>query len=160
MLKTFLLYSQRITAFFNVKNKWKAVQQADERAGFARLSWRVSGRWAGRCRGAQLASIRQMSGQVSRGSAGKYQADERAGVEGLSWRVSVWCAGRSRASYRSYVFQFLKSLLSIFILSRIQRTAQHLYNLYIVTYVKLLSQNDNILNKIYINYDAIKVYYF
>ena len=49
------------------------------------------------------ASIRQMSGQVSRGSAGEYQADERAGVRGspgeihsderagvarLSWRVS------------------------------------------------------------------------
>ena len=33
-----------------------------------------------RCRGAQLASIRQMNGQVSRGSAGEYQADERAGV--------------------------------------------------------------------------------
>ena len=33
-------------------------------------------------------SIRQMSGQVSRGSAGEYQADERAGVAGLSWRVS------------------------------------------------------------------------
>ena len=48
----------------------------------------------------------------------------------------------------------------MFILSRIQRTAQHLYNLYIVTYVKLLSQNDNILNKIYINYDATKVYSF
>ena len=42
----------------------------------------------GRCRGAQLASIRQMSGQVSRGSAGEYQADERAGVPRLSWRVS------------------------------------------------------------------------
>ena len=35
-----------------------------------------------------LASIRQMSGQVSRGSAGEYQADERAGVARLSWRVS------------------------------------------------------------------------
>ena len=35
--------------------------QADERAGVERLSWRVSGRGAGRCRGAQLASIRQMS---------------------------------------------------------------------------------------------------
>ena len=33
---------------------------------------------------AQLASIRQMSGQVSRGSAGEYQADERAGVARLS----------------------------------------------------------------------------
>ena len=39
-------------------------------------------------RAAQLASIRQMSGQVSRGSAGDYQADERAGVARLSWRVS------------------------------------------------------------------------
>ena len=32
--------------------------------------------------------IRQMSGQVLRGSAGEYQADERAGVARLSWRVS------------------------------------------------------------------------
>ena len=31
---------------------------------------------------------KQMSGQVSRGSAGEYQADERAGVTRLSWRVS------------------------------------------------------------------------
>ena len=37
---------------------------------------------------AQLASIRQMSRQVSLGSAGEYQADERAGVARLSWRVS------------------------------------------------------------------------
>ena len=29
---------------------------------------------SGRCRAAQLASIRQMSGQVSRGSTGDYQA--------------------------------------------------------------------------------------
>ena len=35
-----------------------------------------------------LASMRQMNGQVSRGSAGEYQADERAGVARLSWRVS------------------------------------------------------------------------
>jgi len=35
-----------------------------------------------------LASIRLMSGQVSRGSAGEYQADEWAGVARLSWRVS------------------------------------------------------------------------
>ena len=33
--------------------------------------------------------FRQMSGQVSRGSAGEDQADERAGVARLSWRVSV-----------------------------------------------------------------------
>ena len=37
---------------------------------------------------APLPSIRQMSGQVSRGSDGEYQADEQAGVAGLSWRVS------------------------------------------------------------------------
>ena len=37
---------------------------------------------------AQLACIRLMSGQVSRGSAGEYQADERPGVARLSWRVS------------------------------------------------------------------------
>ena len=36
----------------------------------------------------QLASIRQMSRQVSRGSAGEYQEYERAGVARLSWRVS------------------------------------------------------------------------
>ena len=38
---------------------------------------------------APLASIRQMSGQVSRGSVAEYQADERAGVARLCWRVSV-----------------------------------------------------------------------
>src|SRR5574340_1456198 len=61
--------------------------QADERAGVARLPCSVPGRSAGRCRAAQLASIRQMNRQVSPGSAGEYQADERAGVAGLSWRV-------------------------------------------------------------------------
>ena len=40
-----------------------------------------------RGRAAPLARIRQMSGQVSRGSAGEYQADEQAGVAGLSWQV-------------------------------------------------------------------------
>src|SRR5574341_186393 len=61
--------------------------QADEQAGVRWLSWRVSGRCAGRCRAAQLASIRQMSRQVSRGSGGKYQADEQASVGSLRWRV-------------------------------------------------------------------------
>ena len=42
---------------------------------------------------APLASIRQMSGQVSRGSVAKYQADERAGVARLRWRVSVSMEG-------------------------------------------------------------------
>ena len=62
--------------------------QADEQAGVAGLTWGVSGRFAGRCRVAQLARIRKMIGQVSRGSAGEYQADKRAGVARLSWRVS------------------------------------------------------------------------
>ena len=39
-------------------------------------------------RAAPLASIRQMSRQVSRGSAGEYQADEQVGVARLRWRVS------------------------------------------------------------------------
>ena len=38
---------------------------------------------SGQCRAAPLPSIRQMSGQVSRGSAGEYQADEQAGVTRL-----------------------------------------------------------------------------
>ena len=77
--------------------------QADEQAGVPPLSWRFSGICAGRCRGAQLesnkqmsrqvreahlGSIRQMSRQVSRGSAGEYQADEQAGVPELSSPVS------------------------------------------------------------------------
>ena len=61
--------------------------QAEEQAGVARLSWRVSGRGAGSCREAQLASFRQMSRQVSRGSAGEYQADEHEGVTRLNWLV-------------------------------------------------------------------------
>ena len=77
--------------------------QADEQAGVAGLSWRVSGRLACRCRAGSLASIRQMSRQrshgplaiirqmcthVSRGSVGECQPDEQAGVAGLRRRVS------------------------------------------------------------------------
>ena len=62
--------------------------QADERAGAARLSCRLSSRRAGRCHGAQLAILKQLNGQVSRGSAGDYQEDEQAGVTQLSWRLS------------------------------------------------------------------------
>ena len=62
--------------------------QADEQAGVAGLSWRVTSRYAGRCRAAPLASIRQMSRQVLRGSTGDYQAHEHACVTSLSWRVS------------------------------------------------------------------------
>ena len=57
--------------------------QADEQAGVEWLSWRVSGRWAVRCRAAPAVSIKQMTRQVSRGSAVEYQADERAGVARL-----------------------------------------------------------------------------
>ena len=62
--------------------------QADEQAGVTRLTWPQSSRRAGRCRAAQLAYIKQMSMQVSRGSVFDYQADEQAGVTGLSWRLS------------------------------------------------------------------------
>ena len=62
--------------------------QADQQAGFEQLRWRLSGRRAGRCRAAQLSIIKQMSRQVSRGSAGHSQAEEQAGVAGLNWRIS------------------------------------------------------------------------
>ena len=87
--------------------------QADERAGVAGLSWRVSGRRAGRCRAAQLASIRQMSRQVSRRSGGEYQANEQAGVARLWCRVSGRVAGRCREA----------QLASIRQMSRKQKTA-------------------------------------
>src|SRR5574337_1472636 len=58
---------------------------------------RLSGDWSSDvCSSDLMASIRQMSRQGLRGSAGEYQADERAGVAGLSWRVS----GRDRKSTR------------------------------------------------------------
>ena len=57
--------------------------------GFIPVLFGFTGTGAGTfVRAAQLASIRQMSGQESRGPAGEYQADERAGVARLSWRVS------------------------------------------------------------------------
>ena len=67
--------------------------QADERAGVARLSWRVSGRWEGRCRAAQLAIIRQMSGQVSRSSAAEYHTKENELFRRLVWKTFIyWCS--------------------------------------------------------------------
>ena len=42
-------------------------------------------------------NIRQMSRQVSRGSAAEYQADEQAGVTRLTWRETSRCAGRGRS---------------------------------------------------------------
>ena len=54
---------------------------------------------------AQLAIIKQMSGQVSRGSAGDYQADELAGVPGLSWRFSSRRAGTFGAAHLAMIKQ-------------------------------------------------------
>ena len=62
--------------------------QADEQAGVAQLSWRLSSRCTGRCSAAQLSIIKQMSRQVSRGSSVDYQADEQAGVTRLTWPQS------------------------------------------------------------------------
>ena len=73
--------------------EWVAVsvsRGSSQPRDWAHVSWigrQILYQWAGRCRAAQLASIRLMSGQVSRGSAGEYQADERACVARLSWRV-------------------------------------------------------------------------
>src|SRR5574340_519987 len=61
----------------------------------------------GRCRAAPLASIRQMSGQVSRGSVGDYQADERAGVARLSWRLLGRQAGKCRGAQLASIRQTL-----------------------------------------------------
>ena len=58
----------------------EGVPESDEEMRPVQMS-----RW---CRADPLASIRQMSRQVSRGSAGEYQADEQAGVARLRWRVS------------------------------------------------------------------------
>ena len=63
-----------------------------------------------RCREAQLASFRQMSGQVSRGSAGEYLADEQAGVAQLSWRASGRLAGRCRAAQLASIRQMSRQV--------------------------------------------------
>ena len=54
---------------------------------------------------AQLAIIKQMSRQVSRGSAVDYQADEQAGVTRLSWPQSSRRSGRCRAAQLAYIKQ-------------------------------------------------------
>ena len=46
----------------------------------------------------QLAIIKQMSMQVSRGSDGDYQADGQAGVKQFRWRLSGRRADRCRAA--------------------------------------------------------------
>ena len=94
--------------------------QADEQAGVEQLRWRLSGRRAGRCRAAQMETIKPMSRKVSRGSSGDYQADEQAsvarlsddyqaddqaGVTRLSWPQSSRRAGRCRAVQFSIIRQ-------------------------------------------------------
>ena len=59
---------------------------------------------------AQLAIIRQMSRQVSRGSAGEYQADEQAGVAWLSWRFSGRCTDRCRGAQLSIIKQMSRQV--------------------------------------------------
>ena len=78
-----------------------------------------------RCRAAQLASIRQMSRQVSWGSAGEYQGDEQAGVGGsageyqadehagvlrLSWQLSGRRTGRCRAAQLANIRQMSRQV--------------------------------------------------
>ena len=47
---------------------------------------------------AQLATVKQMNRQVSRGSAVDYEADEQAGVARLRWRISSRRADRCRVA--------------------------------------------------------------
>ena len=59
---------------------------------------------------AQLAIIKQMNRQVSRGSAGDYQADEQAGVMRLSCRLSSRRAVRCRAAQLSIITQMSRQV--------------------------------------------------
>ena len=61
---------------------------------------------------AQLAIIKQMSRQVSRGSGGDYQADEQAGVEQLRWRLSGRRTGRCRAGQLAIIRQMSRQVSS------------------------------------------------
>ena len=54
---------------------------------------------------AQLATVKQMSRQVSRGSAVEYLAEEQAGVAWISCRFSNRRAGRYRAAQLAYIKQ-------------------------------------------------------
>ena len=49
--------------------------------------------------------MKQMSRQVSRGSASEYQADEQAGVTRLSWPLSSRRAGRCRVAQLAIIKQ-------------------------------------------------------
>ena len=59
---------------------------------------------------AQLAIIKQMSRQVSRGSPVDYQADEQAGVARLSWRLSKRRAGRCRMAQLAIIKQMSRQV--------------------------------------------------
>ena len=60
---------------------------------------------------AQLAYIKQMSREVSRGSAGVYQADEQGGVTRLSWRISSSIAGRCRTTQLAIIKKMSRQVL-------------------------------------------------
>ena len=60
---------------------------------------------------AHLASIRQMSRQVSRGSGFEYQAEEQAGVARLSCRFSGRRAGRCRGAQLASIRQMSRQVL-------------------------------------------------
>ena len=59
---------------------------------------------------AQLAIIKHMIRQVSRGSAVDYQAEEQAGVTWLSWPQSSRRAGRCRAAQLAYIKQMSRQV--------------------------------------------------
>ena len=54
---------------------------------------------------AKLPIIKQMSRQVSHGSAGDYQADEQECVARLSWRLSSRLAGRCATAQLAIIKQ-------------------------------------------------------
>ena len=54
--------------------------------------------------------IKQMSRQVSRGSAGDYQEDEQAGVARLSWQVTGRREGRCLAAQLAINWQMSRQV--------------------------------------------------
>ena len=59
---------------------------------------------------AHLAIIKQMSRQVSHGSAVNYQADEQAGVTRFSWPQSIRRAGRCREAQLAIIKQMSRQV--------------------------------------------------
>ena len=93
-------------------------------------SWRVSGRWAGRCRVAQLASIRQMRGQVSRGSSARYSPAAPSGSsQCTSPMYFVSCIKPGLVIRFTYDILHVSMLFSQIILAlshRVQKTAPYI----------------------------------